>query len=650
MIKFFRVLDPRVLFLFVLPGMVFAQPANMDSYLNDQFSVLSGRGSATTAMKLSQPVKPTRKLTILLTLARQHWKELSPATQALVQPWLYRPTDNNRTDESQWRYTNPEAIPVSTTHYLIHYIDANQYQGDPDATVPTWVSTVASVLEEVWNKEHGDLGYSAVPSDAASSTNGGDGKYDVYLTNLGVYGLFGYVAPEGYSNDTSRPYGAYSYMVLDNDFSKTEYGYDNPQDPLKVTVAHEYFHAIQNGYSYEEDSAFMEQSSTWMEDVVYPTIHDNYNYIGEPYVDANDNGQYDSGETFTDHNGNEKRDEGSAEWPELPLDAFDTVPLIQYGRFLWIRYLEKSFGPVAEREIWERCGAVKGDNTFEAENYALTINGSSLAQAYQEYAEWGNDRVKFQTGDEYPPLAYVDRVVSGSNLVISSLDSPSLKQLKQAKFASQLHLSTIYTYITNPTGSYKFATTQGQSALTMLVDTGSGQPLSHESVTITNGVGTWTASGNEIKVVAVISNVSDSKENLNWTLISDTGAANTAPVIAPIGDKKVNDGSLLTFTVSATDAEGTKPYLEVSGLPPDSTFVSDTGEFNWNKATTGSYNVVFTAYDGADFSLKDTQTILIKVDKKKKSGFGSLDPMFLTLLLVSSVLLLRRRFLVVKYK
>ena len=600
---------------------VMAQPTNIDSYLNKQFTALYGYGSSTLALKLSRPVKPARQLTVLITMARQHWTELSSDTQALVQPWLYRPTDNANASESKWRYNGPEATPVPTDHFLIHYVEATN---DPaNASKPSWVSTVATVLEDVWNKEHGqnpgELGYGAVPSDIASTTNGGDGKYDVYLTELGSYGLYGYVAPEGFSSDASRPYGAYSYMVLDNDY--VEFGYPDPQDPLKVTVAHEYFHAIQFGYSYEEDSAFMEQSSTWMEDVVYPTIHDNYNYIGEPYLDTNDNGQYDTGETFTDHNGNGKRDIGSVEWPEYSLDAFDTVPLIQYGRFLWVRYLEKSFGTVIEREIWERCGAVKGDNTFEAENTALTNHGSSLAQAYQEYAEWGYDRDKFQTGDNYPPLVYVDRVVSGSNLAISSSDSPGLTRLTQKGLASQLHLSTVYTYITNPTGSYKFTTTPDQSALTMLVDTGQGN-LTTERVVISNdGTGIWSSSGNgnEQRVIAVISNVSDGKDNLAWSLTSINETTNPIPVISVNKQYKVKPGDPLTFVVTASDPDGTTPILKASSLPPGSVFDTTAGLFSWSSVgPAGIYKAIFTAIDATDNTLQVSNEVAISVNTLPK--------------------------------
>ena len=48
---------------------------------------------------------------------------------------------------------------------------------------------------------------------------------------------------------------------------------------LKVTAAHEFFHAIQFAYDVDEDLWFMEGSATWVEDEVYDSINDNYQFL-----------------------------------------------------------------------------------------------------------------------------------------------------------------------------------------------------------------------------------------------------------------------------------------------------------------------------------------------------------------------------------
>jgi hypothetical protein len=546
------------------PAQAANQDVDWDMLLYEHFSTLNSqtlRQGLSIALQEAETKKPNRQLTQMLVLARQHWNELSTDTQQLATPWLLRPTDNSDPSEADWRYTNPEATPIPTDHFLIHYIDRAVYATDNNAATTAFANKVAGVMEAVWTKEHGGLGYASVPSDLSSDTNGGDAKYDVYLTNLGASLLFGYVASEGFSNDTSRPNGAYSYMVLDNNFK--EFGYTDPVQPLSVTAAHEYFHSIQMGYDYSEDASFMEQSATWMEDVVYPGIHDNYNYVGEPYEDTNGNGQFDEGEPYTDRNSNNTRDEGSTEFPELSLDSF-TFPL-QYGRFVWVRYLDERFGTEIVRTIWERCGAVQGENTFAAINYALNNNQSTLAVAYQEYATWNYDLAKFSDGANYP-LVWVDRTITNSDLPVSSSNSPNLSYWRDnSNLVPQMHLSTVYTQLMNPEGDYTIEFSGGGiGALTMLVDTGQGA-LTHDVVSLSLNKGTWTAPIGALRVVAVISNVHESADNLSWTLkqgIDDT--------IGNGGSDSNSDASTdpSTGSSSGSNSDGSNPVSDGSDTSP----------------------------------------------------------------------------------
>ena len=48
---------------------------------------------------------------------------------------------------------------------------------------------------------------------------------------------------------------------------------------LRVTAAHEFFHAIQFAYDVNEDIWFMEGTATWVEDEVYDSINDNYQFL-----------------------------------------------------------------------------------------------------------------------------------------------------------------------------------------------------------------------------------------------------------------------------------------------------------------------------------------------------------------------------------
>ncbi len=59
---------------------------------------------------------------------------------------------------------------------------------------------------------------------------------------------------------------------------------------------------------------------------------------------------------------------------------------------------------------------------------------------------------------------------------------------------------------------------------------------------------------------------------------------NQAPVLAAIGDQSVDEGSLLAFTVAATDADLPANNLSFrldSGAPAGATIDPTTGEFSW---------------------------------------------------------------------
>jgi hypothetical protein len=122
-----------------------------------------------------------------------------------------------------------------------------------------WVTRSLRTMKSVWTKEVGKLGYRRPVTDGRRG--GGSDQFDVYLSDVGAKGLYGYCAPEftkpGYRRLAS------GYCVLDNDFARAQFG-ARPSNSLKVTAAHEFFHAIQFAYDYLEDPWMMEATATWM--------------------------------------------------------------------------------------------------------------------------------------------------------------------------------------------------------------------------------------------------------------------------------------------------------------------------------------------------------------------------------------------------
>ena len=156
---------------------------------------------------------------------------------------------------------------------------------------------------------------------------GGNALFDVYLSQIGDDGLYGFCAPEEKVPGQRFVYSG--YCVLDNDFTEFPLG---PLPSLQVTAAHEFFHAIQFDYDATEDRWFMEATATWVEEQYADAIDDNRQYL--PY--------------------------GQLGRPRQPLDEFDSFGQSQYGNWLFFELLSQDFGPDVVRRIWNLADATRG--------------------------------------------------------------------------------------------------------------------------------------------------------------------------------------------------------------------------------------------------------------------------------------------------
>ena len=297
--------------------------------------------------------------------------------------------------------TRPTNLPdtFGSEHILVHYTTAGQdapYQVwvdiDPPDGIPDYINRVQEIFEYVWIFETGDeqlgyLGYNTPPIDSGM---GGDNRYDIYVLDLGT-GYYGFAVPEGVAGQYQIP----SFIELENDFSGTPYQSD-PIDGIKVTAAHNIFHAIQFGYDafefdYEDINDpstykpwWFEASATWIEEVVYDDINDYYNYL--PF--------------FFNY-----------PWMSLGTFSYTMGPRAYhpYASCVWPLYLSEKYEIGIVREIWESCGAVEGYNTLTATNDVLQFRNSSLYNDFQEFSVWNYhtgsyaDTASFYSeGDHYP--------------------------------------------------------------------------------------------------------------------------------------------------------------------------------------------------------------------------------------------------------
>lgn len=293
-------------------------------------------------------------------------------------------------DELVPRAQLPEAYDSPSGHFKIHYArtgDDAVYRASEDSDhdgVPNYVEAVAIIADSVWHNIIEVMGYPVPPSDsfyteeglAPDATHppaGGDGKFDIYLLDLGsaYYGL-SYIDSINVDGPGGRR--ATSFMELDHDYQSLEGYQSRPLDAIRVTMAHEFFHAVQFGIDYSEAEPtdlpefvrryWMELSSTWMEEHLYDNINDYYGYL--PFY-------------FRD--------------PTRSLQKFDNfVDLHPYASGIFGVFLDEKFGPEVIRETWLRCGEYgRGPHFLQALDVSidsLTDGGWDIASAFAEFALW----------------------------------------------------------------------------------------------------------------------------------------------------------------------------------------------------------------------------------------------------------------------
>lgn len=326
-------------------------------------------GSDDQTQKILHPARPVCATPILVELFA-NFENLSPQTQKTLSAFLRQRPD------SFW--TDPRTYDSEAGYFKIHYVVSGKdsvFESGVDILPadghPDYVNRCAEILDYVWEYEIDTLGYNQPPPDGWHSPNGGDGRYDVYLTHMEP-GYLGVTYPEEWYIYPR----AISYVVLRSDYSiytEPPYDlYDDQYDGMKVTAAHEFFHAIQLGYDAKEYGGsspakpyWMEMTAVWMEDVVYDEINDYLGYL--PYF---------------------------FHYPWLSLKTFSSEPSDRpkyfhaYASCVWPIYLSEKFGSEIIRQIWIECGELAGDNAFSAIDYILASSGSSFDQAFQEFTIW----------------------------------------------------------------------------------------------------------------------------------------------------------------------------------------------------------------------------------------------------------------------
>ena len=284
-----------------------------------------------------------REATAILRDLAARLRLLSGKDRADASAILARPTDSADPYEQHYRANAILAEACDATRPLcVHWDERATNRDSPPgadgniSTIPADVTATLTTFAQVWDLEVATYGFQAPLSDATSSNDGGDGRTDIYMVDLGRASLFGYcTSDDPNAFDLSYSYFDISaYCVVDEDFA--DFGMSQtPQEFRDVTAAHEFFHAIQFSYDWFEDLWLMEGTAMFMEGQFRPAVEDRIRYLANSVLTS----------------------------PSTPVDR--GADGFEYGAWIWWRYLTEELGelpdPVAVRQVWESAAGASVD-------------------------------------------------------------------------------------------------------------------------------------------------------------------------------------------------------------------------------------------------------------------------------------------------
>ncbi|MGH2828784.1 MAG: MXAN_6640 family putative metalloprotease [Actinomycetota bacterium] len=285
-----------------------------------------------------------REATLVLRDLALRKHELSGEERAAADGMLSRPTDNRGGDPININYGGANSKRTCSANLCVHYVTTTTSKHQVDATdddangLPDYVDSVLTVMQQqVWHDEIKRFGFRRPRGDLASHNNGGNRKIDFYLAQLGTEGLYGYCTSDDPNlgraiKGTYRFSDMSAYCVLDNDYRPAEYPEQTPLKNLRVTGAHEFFHAVQFAYDFFEDLWILESTATWIEDEVFDGINDNLQFLKTSAMRT----------------------------PRVPLDYGDPSTGIPYGNFVFWRYARERFRRKVVRQVWNQADGARG--------------------------------------------------------------------------------------------------------------------------------------------------------------------------------------------------------------------------------------------------------------------------------------------------
>ncbi|MBI4690026.1 MAG: hypothetical protein HY754_07135 [Nitrospirae bacterium] len=383
--------------------------------------------------------------------------------------------------------------------------------------VPDYVEDIASYFDNIYTQEVSTMGYS--DPTFKDGTAGGDNRFDVYLKDLSAYG---YTAYEASPDDT--------YIVVENDFSGFPSNLDSEgsqKGAMKVTAAHEFFHAIQFRYGVSSSNYWwMEATATWMEDAVYPSVNDYLNYIGQRYNDANDNGKWDTGETYYNMDGSVAGTTGRESlWFDNPDNSLDTYNgIYEYGNIIWAKYLTEKYGSDIMYSIWANRIA-GGQSALNAISDELTSMGTSLSSAFGAFeaanaTTASNSSYTYNTsyadGGYYPLIKHTAAYSSYPRTLSGTLKHLSANFYAFKPDSSSSTLTLTFNNMNSGSLAVKLMLKQSDGSYIQ-------QDVALNSSSVTQQVTSFGTSATYSRVIMIVMNTSTAQDGATFSITADKG-------------------------------------------------------------------------------------------------------------------------------
>ena len=139
------------------------------------------------------------------------------------------------------------------------------------------------------------------------------------------------------------------------------------------------------------------------------------------------------------------------------------------------------------------------------------------------------------------------------------------------------------------------------------------------------GTGNWTTTYDDAGIHRIDFGVSDGNGGTaNETISIEVLNVNRPPVLDQVGDRYVNEDSLLEFTITAADPDGDALIFTASGLPAGAVFDPTTRTFSWTPGFEQAETYPDVQFEVSDGELTDQENITITVNNTNRPPV--LDP------------------------